>query len=138
MRTLTWHGKHDIRCESVPDPKIEMPTDAIIKVTPCAICGSDLHIYNGVIPDMESGDVLGHENMGEVVEVGSDVSTLKVGDRVVVPFTIACGECFFCKRGFYSGCERSNPSKSKRPKRCGAILPQVSLATLICSRLYYP
>ena len=114
MRALTWHGKHDIRCESVPDPKIETPTDVIIKVTACAICGSDLHIYNGVIPDMESGDVLGHENMGEVVEVGSEISNLKVGDRVVVPFTIACGECFFCKRGFYSGCERSNPGKSKK------------------------
>jgi threonine dehydrogenase-like Zn-dependent dehydrogenase len=114
MRALTWHGKHDIRCESVPDPKIEAPTDAIIKVTTCAICGSDLHLYNGVIPDMQSGDVLGHENMGEVVEVGSDVPNLKVGDRVVVPFTIACGECFFCKRGFFSGCERSNPTKSKK------------------------
>ncbi|MER9222245.1 glutathione-dependent formaldehyde dehydrogenase [Mesorhizobium sp. M0644] len=114
MRALTWHGKHDIRCESVPDPKIETPTDAIIKVTACAICGSDLHIYNGIIPDMESGDILGHENMGEVVEVGTEVSKLKVGDRVVVPFTIACGECFFCKRGFYSGCERSNPSKRRK------------------------
>jgi threonine dehydrogenase-like Zn-dependent dehydrogenase len=114
MRALTWHGKHDIRCESVPDPEIEVPTDAIIRVTACAICGSDLHIYNGVIPDMESGDVLGHENMGEVVEVGSEVSNLQVGDRVVVPFTIACGQCFFCQRGFYSGCERSNPLKSKK------------------------
>lgn len=114
MRALTWHGKHDIRCESVPDPQIENPTDAVIKVTSCAICGSDLHIYNGVIPDMEHGDVLGHENMGEVVEVGSEVKNLKVGDRVVVPFTIACGECFFCQRGFYSGCERSNPPKNKK------------------------
>jgi threonine dehydrogenase-like Zn-dependent dehydrogenase len=113
MRALTWHGKHDIRCESVPDPTIEAPTDAIIKVTSCAICGSDLHLYNGVIPDMHGGDVLGHENMGEVVEVGSGVSNLKVGDRVVVPFVIACGECFFCKRGAFSGCERSNPQKSK-------------------------
>ncbi len=114
MKALTWHGKHDIRCESVPDPKIEEPRDAIIKVTACAICGSDLHLYNGVIPDMHSGDVLGHENMGEVVEVGSGVSNLKVGDRVVVPFTISCGECFFCKRGFYSGCERSNKPDSKK------------------------
>jgi threonine dehydrogenase-like Zn-dependent dehydrogenase len=113
MRALTWHGKHDIRCESVPDPQIEAPTDAVIKVTSCAICGSDLHLYNGVIPDMHSGDVLGHENMGEVVEVGSSVSNLKVGDRVVVPFVIACGECFFCQRGAFSGCERSNPQKSK-------------------------
>ena len=113
MRALTWHGKHDIRCESVPDPKIEDPRDAVIKVTACAICGSDLHLYNGVIPDMHSGDVLGHENMGEVMEIGAGVTNLKVGDRVVVPFTISCGECFFCKRGQFSGCERSNPSSKK-------------------------
>ncbi len=101
MKALTWHGKHDIRCESVPDPKIEQPRDAIIKVTSCAICGSDLHIYNGVIPEMHSCDIIGHEAMGEVVELGSDArSDLKVGDRVVIPFTISCGECFFCKRGF--------------------------------------
>jgi threonine dehydrogenase-like Zn-dependent dehydrogenase len=108
MKALAWHGKHDIRCEEVPDPKIEHPRDAIIKVTACAICGSDLHIFNGIIPRMESGDILGHETMGEVVEVGNENKKLKVGDRVVVPFTIACGECFFCKNGFYSGCERSN------------------------------
>jgi hypothetical protein len=106
VKALAWHGKHDVRCESVPDPRIEHPRDAIIKVTACAICGSDLHIYNGIIPRMKSGDVLGHENMGEVVEVGADNKKLKVGDRVVVPFTIACGECFFCKNGFFSGCER--------------------------------
>jgi len=113
MKALTWHGKHDIRCESVPDPKIEQPRDAIIKVTSCAICGSDLHLYNGVIPDMHSCDVVGHEAMGEVVEVGAEAGDLKVGDRVVIPFTISCGECFFCKRGFYSGCERSNPDRKK-------------------------
>jgi threonine dehydrogenase-like Zn-dependent dehydrogenase len=131
MRALTWHGKHDIRCESVPDPSIEAPTDAIIKVTSCAICGSDLHLYNGVIPDMHSGDVLGHENMGEVVEVGSSVSNLKVGDRVVVPFVIACGECFFCKRGAFSGCERSNPQKSKEKAEtmCGDTRRLAFLAT---------
>jgi len=110
MKALTWHGKGDIRCESVPDPTIEHPRDAIIKVTACAICGSDLHLYDGVIPSMRRGDVLGHETMGEVVEVGSSITTLKKGDRVVVPFTIACGECFFCQRGFFSGCERSNPN----------------------------
>jgi len=113
MRALTWHGKSDIRCETVPDPAIEDDRDAIIRVTACAICGSDLHIFNGVIPEMEAGDVLGHETMGEVVEVGRGNAKLKVGDRVVVPFTIACGECFFCKRGFYSGCERSNPGRKK-------------------------
>lgn len=113
MKALTWHGAGDIRCERVPDPRIERPRDAIIKVTACAICGSDLHIFNGVMPGMESGDVLGHETMGEVVEVGSDNKKLKVGDRVVVPFTISCGECFFCSRGFFSACERSNPDKQK-------------------------
>jgi threonine dehydrogenase-like Zn-dependent dehydrogenase len=119
MKALTWHGKSDIRCESVPDPRIEHGRDAIIKVTACAICGSDLHIFDGVIPSMEHGDIVGHETMGEVVEVGSDNKALKVGDRVVVPFTIACGECFFCKRGYYSGCERSNPNREKAAKLWG-------------------
>jgi threonine dehydrogenase-like Zn-dependent dehydrogenase len=119
MKALTWRGKADIRCESVPDPKIEDGRDAIVKVTACAICGSDLHIYGGLIPSMESGDIIGHESMGEVVDVGKDNSKLKVGDRVVVPFTIACGECFFCKRGFYSGCERSNPNRAAAAKLWG-------------------
>ncbi len=119
MKALTWHGKNDVRCDSVPDPKIEDGRDAIIKVTACAICGSDLHIFDGVIPSMEKGDVLGHETMGEVVEVGAENKALKVGDRVVVPFTISCGQCFFCKRGFYSGCERSNPNKAKAEKLWG-------------------
>ena len=110
MKALTWHGKGDIRCETVPDPKIEQPRDIIIKMTACAICGSDLHLLDGVIPTMKSGDIVGHECMGEVVEVGSEISKLKRGDRVVVPFTISCGECFFCKRGYFSGCERSNPN----------------------------
>jgi threonine dehydrogenase-like Zn-dependent dehydrogenase len=119
MRALCWHGKNDIRCDTVPDPRVEHPRDAIIKVTSCAICGSDLHIFDGVIPGMESGDVLGHETMGEVVEVGSEVPDLRPGDRVVVPFTISCGECFFCKRGFYSGCERSNPNHKTAEKLWG-------------------
>ncbi|UFW50425.1 MULTISPECIES: zinc-dependent alcohol dehydrogenase [Bradyrhizobium] len=119
MKALTWHGKSDIRCESVPDPKIQDGRDAIIKVTACAICGSDLHLFDGIMPTMEKGDVLGHETMGEVVEVGKDNSKLKVGDRVVVPFTIACGECFFCKNGFYSGCERSNPNAQEAEKMWG-------------------
>src|SRR4051812_29356830 len=92
MKALTWHGKSDVRCESVPDPKIQDGRDAIIKVTACAICGSDLHLLDGIMPTMERGDVLGHETMGEVVEVGKDNKKLKVGDRVVVPFTISCGE----------------------------------------------
>ncbi|MPT22077.1 MAG: glutathione-dependent formaldehyde dehydrogenase [Starkeya sp.] len=119
MKALTWHGKGDIRCESVPDPTIEDARDAIIKVTACAICGSDLHIYGGIIPGMQHGDVIGHETMGEVVEVGAGNSKLKVGDRVVVPFTISCGECFFCKRGYFSGCERTNPDRAKAMKLWG-------------------
>ncbi|PDT80037.1 zinc-dependent alcohol dehydrogenase [Sinorhizobium sp. BJ1] len=119
MKALTWHGKGDIRCESVPDPIIEDQHDAIIKVTACAICGSDLHIFNGLIPAMEHGDVVGHETMGEVVEVGRAATKLKVGERVVVPFTIACGACFFCQRGFYSACERTNPDREKAMKMWG-------------------
>lgn len=119
MKALTWHGKSDIRCESVPDPRIEHGRDAIIKVTACAICGSDLHIYDGIMPGMESGDVMGHETMGEVVEVGAENTRLKVGDRVVVPFTISCGDCFFCKRGYFSGCERTNPNREAATKLWG-------------------
>ncbi len=119
MKALCWHGKGDVRCETVPDPKIEDPRDAIIKVTACAICGSDLHLYNGVVPEMHSGDILGHETMGEVVEVGANNKSLTVGDRVVVPFTISCGECFFCQRGHYSACERSNPDAAKVAKLWG-------------------
>jgi threonine dehydrogenase-like Zn-dependent dehydrogenase len=108
MRALTWHGKGDIRCETVPDPTIEDPRDAIIKVTACAICGSDLHLYNGFMPGMKPGDIMGHEFMGEVVEVGSGNRKLKKGDRVVVPFTICCGACEQCRRGNWSVCENSN------------------------------
>ncbi len=119
MKALTWHGKNDIRCETVPDPTIQHGRDAIIKVTACAICGSDLHLFDGVMPSMEKGDVLGHETMGEVVEVGASNKKLKVGDRVVVPFTISCGECFFCEKGFFSGCERSNPNHKMAEKLWG-------------------
>ena len=120
MKALVWHGTQDVRCDSVPDPEIEDPRDAIIKVTSCAICGSDLHLYDHFMPGMESGDILGHETMGEVVEVGSAAkSALKVGDRVVIPFTIFCGECDQCKRGFYSVCERSNRNKAIADKAFG-------------------
>jgi threonine dehydrogenase-like Zn-dependent dehydrogenase len=120
MRALCWHGKQDIRCDTVPDPKIEDPRDAIVKVTSCAICGSDLHLYDGFMPGMESGDIMGHEFMGEVVEVGSGArDKLKVGDRVVVPFTIICGECDQCKRGNFSVCERTNRNKSMADKVFG-------------------
>ncbi|TFI58603.1 glutathione-dependent formaldehyde dehydrogenase [Sphingomonas parva] len=109
MRALTWHGRHDVRVDTVPDPEIVNPRDAIIKVTSTAICGSDLHLYDGYIPTMRAGDILGHENMGEVVEVGSK-STLKVGQRVVIPFTISCGSCFHCSKQQYSACDNSNPA----------------------------
>ncbi|MDQ4421833.1 glutathione-dependent formaldehyde dehydrogenase [Sphingobium sp. DEHP117] len=108
MRALTWHGKHDVRVDTVDDPEIINPRDAIIKVTSTAICGSDLHLYDGVIPGMKSGDILGHEFMGEVVETGPK-SSLTKGQRVVVPFTISCGACFFCEQHQYSACSNSNP-----------------------------
>ena len=113
MRALRWHGTADIRCDTVPDPQIEDARDAIIKVTTCAICGSDLHLYDNFMPGMQSGDIVGHEFMGEVVEVGQAArSKLKVGDRIVVPFTINCDECDQCKRGNYSVCERTNRNKA--------------------------
>jgi threonine dehydrogenase-like Zn-dependent dehydrogenase len=111
MKALCWQGKHDIRYETVPDPRIEEPRDAIVKVSTCAICGSDLHLFDGFMPGMEKGDVMGHEFMGEVVEVGPGNRKLKVGDRVVVPFTICCGECEQCQRGNFSVCERTNRNK---------------------------
>ena len=114
MRALVWHGKEDIRCETVPDPEIEEPRDAIVKVTSCAICGSDLHLYDHFMLGMKKGDVMGHEFMGEVMDVGPGVNgRLKVGERVVVPFTIICGECEQCRRGNFSICERTNRNKEK-------------------------
>jgi threonine dehydrogenase-like Zn-dependent dehydrogenase len=120
MRALVWHGTEDIRCDTVPDPKIEDDRDAIIKVTACAICGSDLHLYDHFMPGMEKGDVMGHEFMGEVVETGKGVNgALKKGERIVVPFTIICGECDQCKRGYFSVCERSNRNKDIADKAFG-------------------
>jgi threonine dehydrogenase-like Zn-dependent dehydrogenase len=119
MKALCWHGKKDIRCDTVPDPHIEHPRDAIVKVTSCAICGSDLHLFNGFIPGMKRGDILGHEFMGEVMEVGSENQRLKVGDRVVVPFTIICGECEQCRRGNFSVCERTNRNRALADKVFG-------------------
>lgn len=109
MKAVCWYGKHDVRVETVPDPSILNSRDAIIKITTTAICGSDLHLYNGYIPTMMEGDILGHEFMGEVVETGAEVTNLKKGDKVVVPFTIACGNCFFCKKDLWSCCDNSNP-----------------------------
>ena len=120
MKALCWHGKKDIRCDNdVPDPILEDPLDAIVKVTSCAICGSDLHLYDGFMPGMKHGDIMGHEFMGEVMEVGSSVRKIKVGDRVVVPFTITCGECEQCMRGNFSVCERTNPNKKIADKVFG-------------------
>jgi threonine dehydrogenase-like Zn-dependent dehydrogenase len=119
MKALCWHGANDVRVDTVPDPKIINPRDAIIKITSTAICGSDLHIYDGYIPTMQSGDILGHEFMGEIVEIGSGVNNLKVGDRVVVPFTISCGNCFFCQRDLWSLCDNSNPNAWMAEKMYG-------------------
>ena len=110
MKALCWYGTNDVRISHVPDPKILNPRDAIVKVTLTAICGSDLHLLDGFIPTMRRGDILGHEFMGEVVEVGPENTSLSVGDRVVVPFTIACGRCFFCDRQLWSLCDNSNPN----------------------------
>jgi threonine dehydrogenase-like Zn-dependent dehydrogenase len=110
MRAVVWEGKHKVQVHHVPDPEIVNPRDAIVKVTLTAICGSDLHLYNGFIPTMEPGDVLGHEFMGEVVDVGAEVKNLSKGDWVVVPFAIACGRCFFCQRDLWSLCDNTNPN----------------------------
>jgi len=119
MKALRWHGKHDIQYDTAPDPQIEHPRDAIVKVSACAICGSDLHLFDGFMPGMKSGDIMGHEFMGEVVEVGADNKALKPGDRIVVPFTIICGECDQCRRGNFSLCERSNRNSEAAAKLFG-------------------
>src|SRR6201995_164478 len=110
MKANCWIGPKNIEVQEVPDPKILNQRDAIVKISSTAICGSDLHLYNGFIPSMESGDIMGHEFMGEVMEVGKQVKNLKVGDRVVVPFPIACGNCWQCQHQMYSLCENSNPN----------------------------
>lgn len=119
MKALCWHGSNDVRVDNVPDPTIINPRDAIVKITSTAICGSDLHLYEGLIPTMQSGDILGHEFMGEVVELGSQVKNLKKGDRVIVPFTISCGSCFFCNRDLWSLCDNSNPNAGLAEKMFG-------------------
>ena len=113
MRAVTWHGKNDVRVDTHPDPEIQEPNDIIIKVTSTAICGSDLHLYGGFMPEMREGDIIGHEPMGEVVEVGSSITKFSKGDRVVVPFTIACGHCWFCDQHLYSHCDTTNPDAEK-------------------------
>lgn len=119
MKALCWQGKNSVSVEQVPDPKIVNQKDAVIKITSTAICGSDLHLYDGYQPTMERGDILGHENMGEVVEIGKEVKNLKIGDRVVVPFVIACGECFFCKKELFSCCDNTNPNAEMARKAMG-------------------
>jgi threonine dehydrogenase-like Zn-dependent dehydrogenase len=119
MKALCWHGSHDVRVESVPDPELLNPRDAIVKVTLTALCGSDLHLYDGYIPTMRKGDILGHEFMGEVVEVGRDVRNLAVGDRVVVPFPISCGRCHYCRTDRWSLCDNSNPNAPLAEKMYG-------------------
>lgn len=119
MKAVTWQGKHDVSVDNVGDPKIQDPKDAIVRITSTAICGSDLHLYDGYIKMMKKGDVLGHEFMGEVVEVGPDVRNLKVGDRVVVPFNISCGCCWFCNAELWSLCDNSNPDHEKVEKLYG-------------------
>ncbi len=119
MKALTWHGRSDVRCETVPDPAIIDPTDIIVRITSTAICGSDLHLYDGFNPFMEKGDVLGHEPMGIVEEVGAEVRRLKRGDRVVVPFTISCGSCWACRKTLYSVCQTTNRNADLARKLLG-------------------
>lgn len=122
MKALTYHGPHRVRVETVPDPILEQPDDIILRVTATAICGSDLHLYRGKIPGTDHGDIFGHEFMGEVVEAGSEVTNVKIGDRVVVPFVIACGDCFFCHLHQYAACENTNSGR-------GAILNKKNITS---------
>ncbi len=119
MKAICWHGTNDVRVDTVPDPKIADPGDAVVRITSTAICGSDLHLFDGLMPTMQEGDVLGHEPMGVVEEVGKGVTKLKKGDRVVIPFTISCGSCWFCQRQMYSLCDTSNPNAEMARKVMG-------------------
>ena len=119
MRANVWSGRNTVQVENVPDPKILNDRDAIVKITSTAICGSDLHLYDGYIPTMKKGDILGHEFMGEVVETGRGATNLQAGDRVVVPFPIACGNCWHCQNELYSLCENSNPNAGIAEKMFG-------------------
>ena len=114
MKALTWHGVEDVRIEEVPDPSIQAPTDAVVRVTSTAICGSDLHLYGVLAPFLTKGDVLGHEFMGIVEQVGDEVGDLRVGDRVVVPFNIACGQCGMCSRGLLAQCETTKNTEQEK------------------------
>jgi len=126
MRALTYHGAHDVRVDTVADPILLEADDIILKITATAICGSDLHLYRGKMPELKDGDILGHEFMGVVIDTGPEVTKLQKGDRVVVPFVIACGQCFFCERQLFSACETTNPARgailNKKHVRSGAAL----------------
>ena len=126
MRALVYHSAHEVKVDTVPDPVLQQPDDIILKITATAICGSDLHLYRGKVPGMKSGDILGHEFMGVVAETGPAVTSLAPGDRVVVPFVIACGDCFFCHQRLYSACETTNPGRgavlNKKQLRSGAAM----------------
>jgi threonine dehydrogenase-like Zn-dependent dehydrogenase len=126
MLALTYHGSRDVRVDNVPDPTLEDPQDILLRITATAICGSDLHLYRGKVPGMENGDIMGHEFMGVVEEVGAGVTRLKKGDRVVVPFIVSCGECYFCNRKLFAGCETTNPASgalvNKKSARSGAAM----------------
>lgn len=136
MKALTYHGPHHVRVENVPDPIIEQPDDIILRVTATAICGSDLHLYRGKIPKVQHGDIFGHEFMGEIVECGREVKNLQKGDRVVIPFVIACGDCFFCRLQQYAACETTNAgqgatlNKSKFPRRPRCLA--IAISTAVC------
>ncbi|WP_426341407.1 zinc-dependent alcohol dehydrogenase [Pseudoduganella sp. S-14] len=119
MRALTYHSAHDVQVDTVPDPILQEPDDIILRITATAICGSDLHLYRGKVPAMQEGDILGHEFMGIVEEAGPGVTALAKGDRVVVPFVIACGDCFFCQRQLFSACETTNPDRGAIMNRKG-------------------
>ena len=124
MKALRWNGSYDVRVEDVPDPTLVEDTDILLRVTATAICGSDLHLYRGKVPGMKEGDILGHEFMGVVEDAGSAVTRVRRGDRVVVPFTISCGDCFFCSRALFAACENTNPDRgailNKKDARSGA------------------
>ena len=140
MRANVWSGRNTVQVENVPDPKILNERDAIVRITSTAICGSDLHLYDGYVPTMKRGDILGHEFMGEVVETGRGVTNLSVGDRVVVPFPIACGECWSCRHQLYSVCENSNPNAGLAEKMFGhptaGIFGSVSYTHLTLPTIY--
>lgn len=132
MRALCWNGVNNLKTETVPDPSIQHPRDVIVKVTLSSTCGSDLHYIHGILPTMEKGDILGHEFVGEVVAVGAEVSSLKIGTRVVVPSIIACGDCWYCKQGQWSLCDRSNPN----PHLQEPLLGYPTCAFYACSHMY--